>query len=63
MAMSLDRSGNQYQIEHLYTNMSTSPENFVKNGLAVSEISLLQAVVKKEKKERKNRKESNSGIT
>jgi len=39
--------------------MSTIPENLVKMGLVVSEISLLKAIVKKE--ERKNRKESNSG--
>jgi len=31
--------------------MSTIPENFVKIGLVVSEISLLQAIVKKKKKE------------
>jgi len=30
--------------------MSTIPENFVKIGLVVSEISLLQAVVKKEER-------------
>jgi len=53
MATSLDQSGNQYQIEHLHqvTNMSTIPENLVKIGLVVSEISLLQAIVKKKKKE------------
>ena len=44
---------------NMYTNMPTTPENFVKIGLVVSEISLLQAIVKKE---RKNGKESNSGI-
>ena len=42
--------------------MSTTPENLVKIGLVVSEISLLQVIVKKEK-ERKNMKESTSGIT
>jgi len=30
--------------------MSTTPENLVKIGLVVSEISLLQAIVKKRKK-------------
>jgi len=40
--------------------MSTNPENLVKIGLVVSEMSLLQAIVKKE---RKKRKESNRGIT
>ena len=50
METSLDRSGNQYQIEHL-TNMSTIPENLVKIGLAVFEISLLQAIVKEEEEE------------
>jgi len=43
------------------TNISAIPENLVKIGLVVSDISLLQAIVKKE--ERKNRKESISGIT
>jgi len=42
--------------------MSTIPENLVKIGLVVSEISLLQVIVKIEE-EIKNRKESNSGIT
>jgi len=37
-------------------------ENLVKIGVVVSEISLHQAIVKKEE-ERKNRKESNSGKT
>jgi len=32
--------------------MSTNPENLVKIGLVVSEISLLQAIVKKEKKKK-----------
>jgi len=31
----------------IYTNMSTISENLVKIGLVVSEISLLQAIVKK----------------
>jgi len=67
MATSLDRSGNQYQIEHLHQHVY-HPENLAKIGLAVSEISLLQAIVKKEtkkerKKERKKRKESNRCIT
>jgi len=44
---------------NIYAKMSTVPENFVKIGLVVSEISLLQAIVKK----KKNRKESNSGIS
>jgi len=49
MATSLYQSGNQYQIEHLHdTNMSTIPENLVEIGLVVSEISLLQSIVKKE---------------
>ena len=48
MATSLDRSRNQYQIEHLQRqcHMSTNPENLVKIGLVVSKISLLQAIVK-----------------
>jgi len=33
---------------NIYTNMSTIRENLVKIGLVVSEISLLQAIVKKE---------------
>jgi len=45
---------------NIYTNISTTPENVVKIGLVVSEISLLQVIVKKR---RKNRKESNGGIT
>jgi len=32
---------------NIYTNMSTNHENLVKIGLVVSEISLLQAIVKK----------------
>jgi len=60
MVTSLDRSGNQYQIEQLHQHVY-HPENLVKIDLAVSEISLLQTIVKKE--EGKNRKESNSGIT
>jgi len=35
---------------NIYTNESTIPENLVKIDLAVSEISLLQAIVKKEKR-------------
>jgi len=31
---------------NIYTNMSTIPENLVKISLVVSEISLLQAIVK-----------------
>jgi len=54
MATSLDRSGNQYQIEHLHQHVY-HPENLVKIGLVVSEISLLQAIVKKQK-ERKTKK-------
>jgi len=60
MATFLDRFGNQYSIEHLH-QMSTISENLLKIGLVVSEISLLQAIVKK--KERKKGKESNNGIT
>ena len=37
---------------NIYTNMSTNSENLVKIGLVVSEISLLQAIVKKEKKKK-----------
>jgi len=48
MATSLDRPGKQYRIEQ-HTNMPTIPENLVKIGLVVSEISMLQAIVKKEK--------------
>jgi len=32
---------------NIYTNVSTTPENLVKIGPVVSEISLLQAIVKK----------------
>ena len=46
--MCLERSLNQYRL-NIYTNMSTNPENLVTIGLVVSEISLLQATVKKEK--------------
>jgi len=35
--------------------MSTIPENLVKIGLVISEISLLQAIVKKEEDERSNK--------
>jgi len=38
---SLDRSGNQSTGQNIYTNMSTTPENLVKIGPVVSEISLL----------------------
>jgi len=51
---------NQYQTEHLHQNVYTTSENLVKIGLVVSDICLLQAIVKKE---RKKRKESNRGIT
>jgi len=34
---------------NIYTNTSTIPENLVKIGLVVSEISLLQAIVRKKK--------------
>jgi len=44
--MSLDQSGNQYQTEYLQQH-AYRPENFVKIGLVVSEMSLLQAIVKK----------------
>jgi len=46
MATSLDRSGNQYQIEHLHQHVY-HPENLVVIDLVVSLISLLQAIVKK----------------
>ena len=49
MATSLEQSGNKYQIKHLHQHVYTTPENLVKIGRAVSEISLLQAIVKKEK--------------
>jgi len=35
---------------NIYTDISTIPENLVKIGLVVSEISLLQAIVKKEER-------------
>jgi len=35
---------------NIYTNMSTVPENLVKIGVVVSEISLLQAIVKKRRR-------------
>jgi len=39
---------------NIYSHMSTNPENLVKIGLLVSEISLLQAIlIKEEKKESK----------
>jgi len=40
---------------NIYTNMSTIPENLVKIGLLVSEIALLQAIVKREEEEKSNR--------
>jgi len=41
---------------NIYTNMSTISQNLVKIGLVVSEISLLQAIVKKDDDdERSNR--------
>jgi len=46
MAISLDQLGNQYQTEHLQQHVY-HPENLVKIGLVVSEITLLQAIVKK----------------
>jgi len=49
MATSLNQSGNQYQIEHLHQHVY-HPDNLVKIDLVVSEISLLQAIVKKERK-------------
>jgi len=55
MAMPLDQSENQYQIEHLHQHVYHS-ENLVKIGLVVSEISLLQAIVKKEEDERRGKK-------
>jgi len=47
MAKSLDQSGNNTRLS-IYTNMSTTPENLVKIGLVVFEVSLFQAIVKKE---------------
>jgi len=38
---------------NIYTNTYTIPENLVKISLVVSEISLLQAIVKKEEKSKK----------
>jgi len=35
---------------NIYTNISTTPENVVKIGLVVSEISLLQVIVKKKER-------------
>jgi len=58
MATFLDRSGNQYQIEHLHQHVYDL-ENLVKIDLVVFEISLLQSIVKKE---RKKKKESNNSI-
>jgi len=37
---------------NIYSNMSINPENLVKIGLVVSEISLIQVIVKKEDDER-----------
>jgi len=39
----------------MYTNTYTTPEKLTKIGLVVSEISLLQAIVKKEKKKKDRR--------
>jgi len=50
MGTSLDRCGNQYQIEHLHQHVY-HPENLVKIGLVVFKTSLLQAIVKKEEEE------------
>ena len=41
---------------NIYTNMYTIPENWVKIGLVVSEISLPQAIFKKRKKRKKEEK-------
>ena len=63
MATSLDRSGNQYQVEHLHQYVY-QPTNLVKIGLVVSEISLLQAIVKKEEDdERKGTGLCNAAVT
>jgi len=40
----------------MYSHLSINPENLVKVDLVGCEISLLQAIVKKEKKEEKERK-------
>jgi len=48
MATSLERSQNEYQI-NIYTNMSINPEKLVKIALEGSEISLVQAIVNKER--------------
>jgi len=52
MVTPLDQSGNQYQIEHLHQHVYHSVENLVKISLVISEISLLQAIVKKEDERR-----------
>jgi len=41
---------------NIYANMSTIPENLVKIGVLVSQISLLQAIVKKGEEERIGKK-------
>ena len=50
MAMSLDRSGNQYQIEQLHQHVYHL-KKLVKIGLVVYEMSLFQAIVKKKKED------------
>jgi len=51
MATSLNRSGNQYKIEHLHQHVYHA-ENLAKIGFVVSKISLLQAIVKKEERKK-----------
>jgi len=56
MATSLEQSRNNTRL-NTYSYLSTNPENLVTIGVAGSEISLLQAIVKKErKKDEKERK-------
>jgi len=56
VATSLERSRNEYQIEHLHQDFYTSSENLVKIGLIGSEISLPQRAVKEEKEDEEERK-------
>jgi len=43
---------------NIYSHMTTNPENLVKVGLVDSEISLLQAIVKKDDGDEKERNSS-----
>jgi len=42
---------------NIHTNMSTTPKNLVKISLVLSEISLLQGIIKKEKDDDERREQ------